>query len=219
MGSETLPSREVEQDTFHCENCEVDSSKVTDSPVPIQVLIDLDQEEQGGLLGELPEPQPNEPDIFTRHTWPENPARVMKILSEVTLGNDITADEKQQLEDFIQRNTDIFTLSLKEVKPIPDEYVNLNVPEAATFNLQIHQRPLTPDQSRFFSTHIDDMLEAGIIKHAPAELIKCAATMVIAQKLMNPQDYHGRNSHNASTTNAELQENNQCLNSQNEKSK
>ncbi|KAG2337900.1 hypothetical protein BDR05DRAFT_894568, partial [Suillus weaverae] len=151
--------------------------------MPIQVLIDANQaEHKGEILGELPELQPQGQDIYTRHTWPDNPARVAKILSEVTLGEDITADEKWQLEDFVQCNADIFALSLKEVKPIPDGYVNLNVPETTTFNLRIHQRPLTPDQSRFFNARIDDMIEAGIIKQAPAELVKCAATTVIAQK-------------------------------------
>ncbi|KAG2357995.1 hypothetical protein BDR07DRAFT_1211934, partial [Suillus spraguei] len=113
---------------------------------------------------------------FTRHTWPDNPARIARILEEIKLGDDITEDEKQQLENFVRRNADVFALSLKEVKP------NLNVPETATFNLCTHQRPLTLDQSRFFSARIDDMLEAGIIEHAPAELVKCAATTVVTQK-------------------------------------
>jgi hypothetical protein len=98
VGSERLPSREVA------------------NPSAIHVLVDADQTEyEGELLGELPEPQPQEQDIHTRHTWPDNPARVVKILSEVKIGDDITKDEKQQLEDFIKRNADVFALSLKEL--------------------------------------------------------------------------------------------------------
>ncbi|KIK32381.1 hypothetical protein CY34DRAFT_67248, partial [Suillus luteus UH-Slu-Lm8-n1] len=120
--------------------------------------------------------------IFTRHTWPDNPARVAKILLEITIGDDITEDERVQLENFIQCNAEVFILSLKEVKLIPDAYLNLNVPEIATFNSRTHQRPLTPDQSRFLSVRVNNMLTARIIKKAPAELVKCAATTVIAQK-------------------------------------
>ncbi|KAG1731055.1 uncharacterized protein EDB91DRAFT_1252314 [Suillus paluster] len=148
MGSETLPSREVELDTPHQEKHRIDDSKVAEPPIPIQVLIEPNQVEckqEREHLG--PQPQ----DIFTRHTWPNNPARVTKILLEITFGDNITIEEKLWLEDFVRCNADIFTLSLKEVKPIPNAYINLNVPEAATFNLRIHQRPLTPDQSRFFS--------------------------------------------------------------------
>ncbi|KAG2336353.1 hypothetical protein BDR05DRAFT_896849, partial [Suillus weaverae] len=161
------------------ENREADNPKATEPPTSIQVLTDPNQQE---LLGELPEPQPQEQDIYTRHTWPDNPARVARILAEIKFGNDITMEEKSQLEDFVRRNTDVFALSLKEVKPIPEAYVNLNIPETETFNLRTHQRPLTPDQSQFFSARINDMLEAGIIEHAPAELVKCAATTVITQK-------------------------------------
>ncbi|KAG2737419.1 hypothetical protein P692DRAFT_20823768 [Suillus brevipes Sb2] len=118
VGSERLPSREVV------------------NPPSIHVLVDANQlEYEGELLGELPELQPQEQDIHTRHMWPDNSARVAKILLEVKLGDDITEDEKRQLEDFIRRNVDVFALSIKEVKPIPGAYVNLNVPEAATFNL------------------------------------------------------------------------------------
>jgi hypothetical protein len=41
------------------------------------------------------------PDIFTRHTWPDNPARVAKILSDITIDDDITEEERVQLENFI----------------------------------------------------------------------------------------------------------------------
>jgi hypothetical protein len=116
VGSEKLPSREVKLNILCLENHEVDNSRATDQPTPIQVLVDTDQiEYEGELLGELPEPQPQEQDIFTRHTWPDNPARVAKILSEVKLGDDITRDEKQQLKDFIRHHADIFALSLKDV--------------------------------------------------------------------------------------------------------
>jgi hypothetical protein len=50
------------------------------------------------------------------------------------------------------------------------------------FNLCTHQRPLTPEQSRFYNERVEEMLKAGIIERAPPELVKCTATTVIAQK-------------------------------------
>jgi hypothetical protein len=79
-------------------------------------------------------------------------------------------------------NADCFALALKEVTPIPDAELNLNVPENASFNLQVHERPLTLEQSRFYNERANEMLAAGIIERAPPELIRCTATTVIAQR-------------------------------------
>ncbi|KAG2051605.1 hypothetical protein BDR06DRAFT_1010322 [Suillus hirtellus] len=102
VGSEKLPSREVEPNQTHCKNTMVDNPNPLVPPAPIQILLDPEPtEDTEELLGELPEPQQDTPDIFTRHTWPNNPARVTKILSEITISNDITADKRMQVEDFI----------------------------------------------------------------------------------------------------------------------
>jgi hypothetical protein len=58
----------------------------------------------------------------------------------------------------------------------------LNIPEDAMFNLCVHQQALTPPQAQFLHGQIDEMLAAGIIEKAPAELVKCCATMVLVQK-------------------------------------
>ncbi|KIK43907.1 hypothetical protein CY34DRAFT_51597, partial [Suillus luteus UH-Slu-Lm8-n1] len=136
------------------------------------------------LLGDLPEAAPVSihPSIYTRQSDPFNAARVNEIKRQVKLGDDLTAEELEELNGFIARYADVFALALKEVLPIPGAILNLNVPSNATFNTQIHQRPLTPEQSRFYNERINDMLSAGLIERAPPELIKCAATTVIAQK-------------------------------------
>ncbi|KAG1756390.1 uncharacterized protein EDB91DRAFT_1241464 [Suillus paluster] len=136
------------------------------------------------LLGDLPEPAASSanPSIYTRQTNPFNPARITKILRQVTFSDDLTENEHAELREFVRDNTDSFALALSEVTPIPGAKVNLNVPENAKFNLRIHQCPLTPEQSRFYSEQADEMLKAGVIERAPPELIKCVATTVIAQK-------------------------------------
>ncbi|KIK32874.1 hypothetical protein CY34DRAFT_100619, partial [Suillus luteus UH-Slu-Lm8-n1] len=120
--------------------------------------------------------------IYTRQTDPFNAARVKEILRQITLGDDLSEDEQEELKQFIANNADCFALTLKEVIPIPGAELNLNVPENAIFNLRMHQRPLTPEQSRFYNERANEMLTAGIIERAPPELIRCTATTVIAQR-------------------------------------
>ncbi|KAG2744577.1 hypothetical protein P692DRAFT_201721621, partial [Suillus brevipes Sb2] len=101
---------------------------------------------------------------YTRQTDPFKPARIKEILRQITIGTDMSKDEQEELKQFIADNADCFALTLKEVMPIPGAELNLNVPENATFNLRMHQRPLTPEQSKFYNERANEMLTAGIIE-------------------------------------------------------
>ncbi|KAG2742120.1 hypothetical protein P692DRAFT_20750351, partial [Suillus brevipes Sb2] len=120
--------------------------------------------------------------IYSRRTNPFNPARVKEIIRQIKFGSDLSEAERKELEQLVADNADSFALTLKEVVPIPGAALNLNVPENAKFNLRMHQRPLMPEQSKFYNERINDMLSADIIERAPPELIRCTATMVIAQR-------------------------------------
>jgi hypothetical protein len=123
-------------------------------PKSVNVLTTADAPDaEDQLLGDLPDQTAlsMNPSIHTRQTNPFNPARVTEILHQVTFGDDLSDEECSELENFVKENADTFALSLSEVIPIPGAQVNLNVPEAAKFNLRIHQRPLTPEQSRFYN--------------------------------------------------------------------
>jgi hypothetical protein len=91
-------------------------------------------------------------------------------------------EEREELERFVEENADSFTLMLKEVILIPGAILNLNIPENTTFNLQVHQCPLTPEQSKFYNEWVNDMITAGIIEQALPELIQCTPTTVIVQR-------------------------------------
>ncbi|KAG2071467.1 hypothetical protein BDR04DRAFT_949245, partial [Suillus decipiens] len=101
---------------------------------------------------------------YTCQTDPFNPARIKEILRQVKFRDDLTIDERNELEQFIAENADSFALTLKEVVSIPGVTLNLNVPENTMFKIWIHQRPLMPEQSKFYSKRVNDMLEAGIIE-------------------------------------------------------
>jgi hypothetical protein len=148
---------------------------------PIRVITE-NKEDQ--LLSELLEHKKasQNPSIYMRQTDAFNPAWVAEIIHQITFGEDLTREECKELEELIASNVDTFTLSLKEVILIPGAVINLNIPENTAFNLCINQQLLTTKQSKFYNAWVTDMLEAGFIKRAPPELIKCVATTVIAQK-------------------------------------
>ena len=120
--------------------------------------------------------------IFTRATDPKNPKRVMYIVKAVQYGETLTPEERGKVEDLVSRYADIFACSLSEVTQVPGIQHRLNIPEGTKFNLRVHQRALTPPQTQFLHSRIDEMLAAGIIEKAPPELVKCCATTVLAQK-------------------------------------
>ena len=95
--------------------------------------------------------------LYTRQTDPYNPVRTAEIIRQITFGDDLSPEELKELKEFIAEYADTFALALKEVVPIPGSELNLNVPENTTFNLRINQRPLTPEQTRFYNDRSHSM--------------------------------------------------------------
>ncbi|KAG2047618.1 hypothetical protein BDR06DRAFT_840744, partial [Suillus hirtellus] len=119
---------------------------------------------------------------FTRLTQPHNPLRVIWIVKRVQYGPDLTLEEQEKVKVLVSKYADIFACSLGEVLPVPGAVHRLDIPDGTTFNLRVHQRPLTPPQLQFLHGKIDEMLEAGIIEHAPPKAVKCCASTVLAKK-------------------------------------
>ncbi|KAG2063692.1 hypothetical protein BDR04DRAFT_962130, partial [Suillus decipiens] len=119
---------------------------------------------------------------FTRLMDLHNPQRIVWITKQVQYGEDLTSEQIAEVKGLVAEYADIFACSLGEVIPVPGAIHRLNVPEGMTFNLQVQQRPLTPPQQQFLHGKVNEMLKAGIIEHAPPELVKCCATMVLAKK-------------------------------------
>jgi hypothetical protein len=150
-GGEEPPAREVSTSSSPLKRMHPDTKTVI---ADINVLVTQEtQGEEEQLLGEIPELEPRTSDtsIYTRQTDPFNPARVKEIIRQVEFGKDLSIEEREELEQFVRENADSFALALKEVIPIPGATLNLNVPENTTFNLRVHQRPLTPEQSKFYN--------------------------------------------------------------------
>ncbi|KAG1774665.1 hypothetical protein EV702DRAFT_1237852 [Suillus placidus] len=120
--------------------------------------------------------------VCTRVADSQNPKRVAYIVKLVQYGNTLSPEEHAKVEDLVSQYADIFACSLSEVLPVPGAEHRLNILQDATFRLRVHQRALTPPQTQFLHSKIDEMLAAGIIKKAPPEAVKCCATTVLAQK-------------------------------------
>jgi hypothetical protein len=57
----------------------------------------------------------------------------------------------------------------------------MNIPEEATFNTKVHQRPTTPAQKLWYNGIIDEMLDAGIIVGIDPKEVKCVSPMTILE--------------------------------------
>jgi transposase InsO family protein len=129
----------------------------------------------------------NPAPVLTREHNPNNPERVRRIVQEVTIGPDVTHDQRQIVEETIREYADCFALSMKEVNTIPGAIHRLNIPEGATFRTKITPRSYNPDQRAFIDTKVDEMLEAGIIRPIHPSEVKFVAQTVLAQKAHDGQ--------------------------------
>ena len=124
----------------------------------------------------------NDANLFTRLTQPHKPERVQELLQLITIGDDLSVDERQKVRDLISSFADIFALSVSEVKVANNAVHHLDIPPETTFPMKVHQKPLTPPQRRYLYDSIDTMLEAGIIEACNPEDVKCISPTTLAQK-------------------------------------
>jgi hypothetical protein len=120
--------------------------------------------------------------VFTQSTDPRNPRRVEALLDTVTIGPDLTVEQRQEVREFVTEFADCFALSMKEVLPIPGAEHTMNIPKDAKFSTKVHQRPTTPVQKAWYNGVIDEMLEAGIIEPLSPKDAKCLSPTTLAQK-------------------------------------
>ena len=121
-------------------------------------------------------------NIFTRATDPFKPAQVEEIQHLVTIGDDLTADERAQVQLLISEFADVFALSVSEVKQVDGAIHQLNIEPNAKFSTKVHQKPLTPPQCRYLHEKLQAMLDADIIEPCEPGQVKCVSPTTLAQK-------------------------------------
>ena len=71
--------------------------------------------------------------ILTRKTSPHNPARVEAILVEITISQDLTLAQQEQVRDLILEHADCFALSMSEVTIVEGAEHRLDIPRDTQF--------------------------------------------------------------------------------------
>jgi hypothetical protein len=133
------------------------------------------------------DPSPDPESILTRESDPYKAEHVAKIVQQVTIGQDVTDEQRQVIQELLKEYADCFVLALKEVNAIPGAVHKLTTPEGATFRMKIPPRSYNPDQRFFVNTKVDKMLDAGIIRLIHPSEVRFVAQTVLAQKTYKGQ--------------------------------
>jgi hypothetical protein len=165
-------------------NAQKQSSKLQEWWNSVWTIRDTDVDSAG--LGDLqPEVEINSDNsLFTRATDPHNPQRVAEVLKHVSIGSDLTDQQRHRVRSLISEFADCFALSVREVLPIPGAEHRIHIPPDVIFPKKIpHQRQLTEAQRAYLSDAIDELLAADIIEPIRPEDVKCASPITLAQKV------------------------------------
>ena len=165
--TQTLLTNQAEQPQSHAPICIVTEDDTTTN----------DEQEY-----EIPTEGLKNGPIYTRLTDPHNPERVQAILKAITIGTDLSKEQKDRLIALISHYADCFALSISEVKPIEGAVHRLNIPDDAKFPLKVNQRPLTPPQRKFLYPKLDEMIAAGVLRQLKPSEVKCIAATVLSKK-------------------------------------
>jgi len=123
-----------------------------------------------------------DPTILTRKTVPLNPARVQALLKEITIGDDLTPDQINQVRALISEYAGCFALSMSEVTVVEGAAHRLDIPRDKQFKTKVNQRPQSPLQREFFNDVLDKMLSAGIVRPIAHQDVKCCGATTLAKK-------------------------------------
>ena len=110
------------------------------------------------------------------------PPRIDRIKSEVSIGDDVSPAQREEVLRLVEEFADIFALSVREVGTVQGATHRLQIPEDKSFPLKVHQKPLTPPQRAWYNKKIDEMLTADIIEPIHARDVRFVAPTVLAKK-------------------------------------
>jgi hypothetical protein len=102
--------------------------------------------------------------LFSRKSNPHKAERVAEILRLITIGSDLSEEERTKVRNLVSSFADVFALSVHEVHQVEGAVHRLDISPDATFLKKVHQKPLTLPQRQYLYKSIDTLLEADIIK-------------------------------------------------------
>jgi hypothetical protein len=144
----------------------------------------IDQEEHDNNAGTEQKILPSDLDktVFTQSSDPFNPEQVDAVLSELSIGNNITEEQHISIDNLLQEFANCFTLSMSKVTVVAGAMHKLNIPKGTTFKKKVNQHPLSMPQKEYFNGVLDKMLEAGIIAPINHSEVKCCGATTLVKK-------------------------------------
>jgi hypothetical protein len=160
--AETTPTTEKAEDEMETHSNHLGGKE---QPPLREVIIDLDVDCQLSNTNDVHHitTADTNGNIYTRHMDPFKQEHVTQVLSEVTIGPDITPEEHREVKDLIAGFADCFALAMSEVNTVPGAVHKLNIPPETKFHTRIGQRSLNPAQKEYLHMKVDKMVKAGII--------------------------------------------------------
>ena len=113
-----------------------------------------------------------DPKESRRETDPFAEDRVNEILAKVSIGVDLTEDQRDRVRALVAEFADVFALSLSEVRPVDWFKHKLNIDPDVKLPQRTAQRPITGAQKDWFFGILDEMEESCVIQKVPGEFIK-----------------------------------------------
>ena len=103
------------------------------------------------------------PGCGLRTSDPFNKDCVESILAHVTIGKDLTAEQKDKVWQAVREHADIFALGKVELLVIDGFTHKLHIPSDAKFSVKPNQQNLGKQETCWYYNKIDKMLKHGLI--------------------------------------------------------
>ncbi|KAF8836077.1 hypothetical protein BDN67DRAFT_858603, partial [Paxillus ammoniavirescens] len=120
---------------------------------------------------------------FTRlsEKGPFYPPHVEKVVKMVTYGP-VPLEKLAQVQNLVAEFTDIFALSIWEVKPVKFIKFRLNIPKDIDYPTKVNQKLLSQAQKEFYHPKLNEFIEAKVLRSIHSDEVKAAHPTVLAQK-------------------------------------
>ena len=163
------------------------TNNISDSPDPRpnkDNIFNITPEEYDANAGTEQKILPGNLDktVFTQSSDPFKVECVNAVLSELTIGDDVTEEQRISIDNLLHEFANCFALSMSEVTVVAGATHKLNIPEGTTFKKKVNQCPLSGPQKEYFNGVLDKILEAGIIAPINHSEVKCCGATTLAKK-------------------------------------
>ncbi|THV05882.1 hypothetical protein K435DRAFT_646437, partial [Dendrothele bispora CBS 962.96] len=180
-GSHAPPLREVPTQTSTPKEPKVNKEPTTGKTTHEINAVEADTPDTFGT--EIPtEGLSDNPNVFTQRTDPFNPHHIQALIETVTIGPDLSPEQRKEVEDELKAYADVFALSVGEVVVAEGGIHKLNIPEGTKFSKNPKPRNYSPPQREYLYDKLDEMVAADIIERIPPDKVKCVSPITLAKK-------------------------------------